>query len=1331
MNCIKFYILFIISFLTTFSLAQTNISGVINQYGSCVSFTGNNSLIVTDASLFHVNDTILIIQMMGAQIDHSNNNNYGTITNLNNTGNYEFNIIDSINSLNNILFFKCAFINTYSGVTQIVKVPRYINAIVNATLTAQPWNGSTGGVLAFFVQNSLTLNADINVNGKGFRGAYPSYTPNHICPTTSTGFLNYYYTSTAIDSAGFKGEGISGTDLFYSRGRGKNATGGGGGHTYDAAGGGGSCYGSGGKGGTESDSCSVIPDLGGYGGADLTSLVTGQVKLFLGGGGGAGLFESIASNDATAGGNGGGIIIIMAGSISGNLKNILANGDNVTGITSNESAGGGGGGGSIAIYSPNIIALTSIQAKGGDGGSSTNNCRGSGGGGGGGIIAIPNVVTGALCNVNGGFAGSIFNTCFGSIGMDGNNGTLINNLVGGTPQCFLTTPITNNNISTNQQVCMNVIPATITGSIPVGGNNSYSYQWEQSLDGITWVNCPGGTSSSFTFSTPLPQTTHFRRIIISGIDMSISNEVIISLITLDINTSSTPTTCYGTCDGKAEAIVTGTTGITYHWNIGNNTPAILNLCSGTYFVTASQTSSGCTDTASVFVPQPLLLNSSISSFTNPACHYTSDGNATVSTSGGTQPFSFIWNNGQNSETANNLFPGTYSVSVTDSNGCIDSSSILLTAQTIITNNNIDNYLLLCGTTTSFIPIMGNLPDSVDSTVLYLWIQNPDTLSNSWTVAPITNSPNNFQNYIPPNPGSSPIYYARIVNFNGCTDTSNICKVYVYLGSSTLGPNTISPDSQALYISQIPSTIYGNNITGGIPGDTLQYLWGKSINEFFNPWTIAFEGTYQDTNLVFTEGADTSFYYFRFAAYIVNEMGVYKQACTSFSNFAKVHILFLDTNTITISDSIICSGTTPPLITGNVSNAYTYQWQTYDGTSWINIPGAISWDYQPGVLTSDTMFIRITTNTNNGNILTSNIITIHVLPNITNNVIYATNLSQISISVCEESTAGMGSGTQSPTGGTSTFTYHWQQSTNNIDWNPATTVNFLMNFQTPVILDTMYFRRYVISDNCESYSNVITVYPIILNVYAGEDTVVCGNTFTMNASHSATGTEWWSAPSWITLGNASSPSTSVTTSLYVLSQLYWHLQVVTSGVTCTDSSKITIEFYHTIAQPNAGTDITLLNSDSTKLDATPPPYGTGSWSLISGGGTFDYSYDCKTWVHDIPPGENIYRWKVSNGSCIPLFDDVSVTTSSINIPQGFSPNGDGINDLFEISGIDYFNKSELIIFNRWGNEVYKKSPYDNTWDGKNLSGKPLAEDTYFYVLILNEKETKKSFLILKR
>jgi gliding motility-associated-like protein len=80
---------------------------------------------------------------------------------------------------------------------------------------------------------------------------------------------------------------------------------------------------------------------------------------------------------------------------------------------------------------------------------------------------------------------------------------------------------------------------------------------------------------------------------------------------------------------------------------------------------------------------------------------------------------------------------------------------------------------------------------------------------------------------------------------------------------------------------------------------------------------------------------------------------------------------------------------------------------------------------------------------------------------------------------------------------------------------------------------------------------------------------------------------------------------------------------------------------------------------------------------------------------------------------------------LNFPEGISPNGDGKNDTWTITGADYFEKNHLHIFNRFGTEVYHKENYTNEFVGKanvsTLGGELLPDGTYFYVFDKNNGE----------
>ena len=104
-------------------------------------------------------------------------------------------------------------------------------------------------------------------------------------------------------------------------------------------------------------------------------------------------------------------------------------------------------------------------------------------------------------------------------------------------------------------------------------------------------------------------------------------------------------------------------------------------------------------------------------------------------------------------------------------------------------------------------------------------------------------------------------------------------------------------------------------------------------------------------------------------------------------------------------------------------------------------------------------------------------------------------------------------------------------------------------------------------------------------------------------------------------------------------------------------------------------------------------------------------------------------------------EIEVIRCGVVVPDGFSPNGDGVNDLFVIDGLLGFPNTKVTIFNRWGTQVFYDEDYQNDWDGrsqsgKNVGGDELPEGSYFYIIELggnvNEDDSVlKGHLYIKR
>ncbi|HAB89138.1 MAG TPA: hypothetical protein DCF84_01290, partial [Bacteroidetes bacterium] len=208
-----------------------------------------------------------------------------------------------------------------------------------------------------------------------------------------------------------------------------------------------------------------------------------------------------------------------------------------------------------------------------------------------------------------------------------------------------------------------------TGAISLtttGGSGQIFYQWS-----------PGGAQTSSI--TGLSAGSYSVQITdITGCDTTVTYVVSSVNPSFSLSTSSTDESCG--CDGSASVTVNGNGLFTYQWDDVNqqNTSTANDLCAGTYTVIVSD-GSGCSSTATVVVgTAPSAVSVSVTSSpqtdaTNP------DGSVSAFASGGTPPYSYLWSNGSSDAIATGLTAGSYTVDVSDANGCGSSASVTVVA----------------------------------------------------------------------------------------------------------------------------------------------------------------------------------------------------------------------------------------------------------------------------------------------------------------------------------------------------------------------------------------------------------------------------------------------------------------------------------------------------------------------------------------------------------------------------------------------------------------------------------------------------------------------------
>ncbi|TXK73429.1 T9SS type A sorting domain-containing protein [Mesonia sp. K4-1] len=272
-----------------------------------------------------------------------------------------------------------------------------------------------------------------------------------------------------------------------------------------------------------------------------------------------------------------------------------------------------------------------------------------------------------------------------------------------------------------------------------GGTAPYTYLWSNaettaSITGlaagtynVTITDANGCTdASSVTITEPAP-------LVASGV--------------VDANV-----TCNGGTDGAATVNISsgGAAPFTYLWSNSATTASLSGVAAGTYFVTITD-ANGCTATSSITITEPTALVATSVVDSNITCNAGTNGSATASATGGTAPYNYLWSNAATTASIVGVAAGTYSVTITDANGCIDTSSVTITEPTVLVAASVVDSNVSCNGGSE-----GNATASVTggtAPYTYLW-------SNAATTASLVNV-------------TAGTYNVTITDANGCTDTSSV------------------------------------------------------------------------------------------------------------------------------------------------------------------------------------------------------------------------------------------------------------------------------------------------------------------------------------------------------------------------------------------------------------------------------------------------------------------------------------------------------------------------------------------------------------------------------
>jgi hypothetical protein len=316
-----------------------------------------------------------------------------------------------------------------------------------------------------------------------------------------------------------------------------------------------------------------------------------------------------------------------------------------------------------------------------------------------------------------------------------------------------------NTVSTNSGTLNATASATAAtciasnGSVSVnivGGTAPFSTLWS---NGATSTTVNGLATGSYSVTVTDA----------NGCASSSTSTVTATSGTLAVSAASTNTVCTAN-NGTATATITGGTApFTTSWSNGATATTLSGLAAGSYAVTVTD-ANGCVNTTNTTVqndPGNLVATGS----TTDAICTSNNGTATVTTTGGSAPFSFVWNNGQTNATINGLAAGTYAVTVTDANGCIS------LAAPVVQNST------------------GNLTASANSTnTTCLATDGTATATANGGTAPFSFVWNNGQTNATATSLAAGSYTVTISDVNGCSDTANAV-VAAGAGSLTASANS--------------------------------------------------------------------------------------------------------------------------------------------------------------------------------------------------------------------------------------------------------------------------------------------------------------------------------------------------------------------------------------------------------------------------------------------------------------------------------------------------------------------------------------------------------------
>lgn len=866
---------------------------------------------------------------------------------------------------------------------------------------------------------------------------------------------------------------------------------------------------------------------------------------------------------------------------------------------------------------------------------------------------------------------------------------------------------------------------------PTGGTTPYTYLWTSTPSQTTaaLINVGAGTYSV--------TVTDINGCNITKTVTLIQSAQLTSTAAITSNYNGQNISCFGLTDGSAAATVNGGTGAySYTWSTtpAQNTANASNIGAGTYTVTIKDVNN-CTITNTVTLIQPTTVTATASVTSdfngqNISCFGYNDGSASVTAGGGTTPYTYAWNSipTQTTTLATALTAGTYSVVVKDMNNCSVTTTVTLTqpasmSSTIAVTSNYNGQQVTCfGATDASITAL-----AADGTAPYTY---------TWTTTPVQTGT------LVTGIGAG-TYSVVMTDINGCAITKTI---------------SVSEPTAVAAATSITSNYNGQNISCfGLADASANVIPSGGTSPYFYSWTsVPTQTTTSANNL----GA---------GVYSVTITDV--NGCNLTTSLTINQPTPIDAQVFSLSSyngfNVNCFGSTDGNIDITVNGGtgvYTYTWSNTATTQDILNLGAGSYS----VVVSDVNGCKDTLTTTLTE-PTQLVVTIDSLSNY--------NGYQVSCFGSQN-----GSVYVTATGGANTYSYTWSNNSTNQDLS-----NVGVGLYTLLVTD---------QNRCTISIDTLLTAPTVLTFTSSVTDLKCYGVPTGSINTGLSGgvtpyTYTWSNTA--TTEDISNVSAGTYTVTYNDLNGCNNFAVLTVNQPDTLAIMKTVDnlkcngdtLGNIFLSPNGGTSpYTYLWSDgSTTKDLVNIPSGTystimtdanscvyydttkiteptplqitltspvlfngynvssyqgndGSVELVVSGGISPYSY---LWsngattqnISNLNSGNYFVTVMDTNGCRIS--GEITLTQPLVlEMPQGFSPNNDGKNDLFVVHGIESYPDNVLTIYNRWGNIVYSKAGYFNEWNGISNNEQQLPDATYFAILEVNKGEiVLKGYVELRR